>query len=123
MPNEMTLQDLQADIWRSLPLRKVIAGRDTVNDLVQLAIEVWPAEYMNHAANDDERQVVAAEIERSVRRLHHACTNVDGVSYGILWAFVLQALVSLIIDRLLRWWLERGVNRVLMVAWQQELTQ
>lgn len=119
----MRLQDLQRIVWRDLPIRKVLAGRSTVNDLVQLAIESFPADYMNHAADDAERQIVAMEIERSVRRLHHACTNVDAVSYGILWTFLLQGLVSLIVDRIVKWWLENRANRAFLLVMKHELTK
>ena len=119
----MTLQDLQRTVWRSLPLRKVIAGRSTVDDLVQLAVESWPCDLMNHAADDAEREVVAMEIERSVKRMHHACTNVDAVSYGILWTFLLQALVSLIVQRLVAWWMENRANRAFLVVMKYELTK
>lgn len=119
----MTLADLQSEIWRSLPLRKRVAGRDTINDLVQLAVESWPTEYMTHATSDNERRVVAAEVERSVKRLHHACTQVDSVSYGVLWTLLLQGLVSAIVEWLVRWWLERRANRAILIAMQYELTK
>lgn len=117
----MTLCDLQAWVWRELPLRRVLAGRRVVDDLVQLTVETWPAELMNAAADDEQREIVAKEVERSVRRLHHACTAVDDTTYGVLWTFVLQALASLVIRLILEWWLERRSNRALLVVWQQEL--
>ena len=119
----MTLPDLQLWVWRELPIRKVLVGRRVVDDLVQLTVETWPAEYMNHATNATEREVVAKEVERSVRRLHHACTAVDDATYGVLWTFVLQALASLVVRLILDWWLERRSNRALLVTWQQELTR
>lgn len=119
----VTLPDLQLWVWRELPIRKVLVGRRVVDDLVQLTVETWPAEYMNHATNDTEREVVAKEVVRSVRRLHHACTAVDDTTYGVLWTFVLQALASLVVRLILEWWLERRSNRALLVTWQQELTR
>jgi hypothetical protein len=119
----VTLPDLQLWVWRELPIRKVLVGRRVVDDLVQLTVETWPAEYMNHATNATEREVVAKEVERSVRRLHHACTAVDDTTYGVLWTFVLQALASLVVRLILEWWLERRSNRALLVTWQQELTR
>lgn len=119
----MTLQDLQNQIWHDLPLRKRVAGRDTIDDLVQLAVENWPTEYMNHATSNQERRVVAAEVERSVKRMHHACTRTDSVSYGILWSLLLQGLVSAIVEWLVRWWLERRDNRAILMGIQYELTK
>lgn len=119
----MTLHELQSQIWQDLPIRKRIAGRDTINDLVQLAVESWPVEYMTHATSDTERQIVAKEVERSVKRLHHACTNVDGVSYGVVWNLLLQALVTGIVQWMLKWWLDRRANRAILIALQHELTR
>jgi len=118
----MTLSGLQDTIWQRLPLRKRIVGREVVNDLVQLAVESWPVDLMNHAADDTERAVVCLEIERSVKRLYMACSTTDAITVGILWTFVLQALVSMIVERILAWWLERRANRALLVAWKHELT-
>jgi hypothetical protein len=119
----VTLEELQTWVWRELPLRKRIVGKKVVDDLVQLTIETWPAELMNHAADGEQREIVAMEVERSVRRLHQACTTIDATSYGVLWTFVLQALVSLVVRLILEWWMERRSNRALMVVWQAELTQ
>jgi hypothetical protein len=119
----VTLEELQTWVWRELPLRKRIVGKKVVDDLVQLTIETWPAELMNHAADGEQREIVAMEVERSVRRLHQACTTIDATSYGVLWTFVLQALVSLVVRLILERWMERRSNRALMVVWQAELTQ
>jgi hypothetical protein len=119
----VTLEDLQTWVWRELPLRKRIAGRKVVDDLVQLTIETWPGDLMNHAKDDEQREIVAMEVERSVRRLHQACTTIDATTYGVLWTFVLQALVSLVVRLILEWWLEQRSNRALMIVWKSELTR
>jgi hypothetical protein len=119
----MNLDGLQKHVWRSLPARRLLAGRSTVNDLVQLTIEAWPTDYMNAAASDEERAIVAADIERSVKRLHQACSNADSASYGMLWAFLLQGLVSLIVQKILEWWLEQRANRAFLIVMKHELTK
>jgi len=119
----MNLDGLQTHVWRSLPARRLLAGRSTVNDLVQLTIEAWPADYMNAAVSDEERAIVAADIERSVKRLHQACSNVDSASYGMLWAFLLQGLVTLIVQKILEWWLEQRANRAFLIVMKHELTK
>jgi hypothetical protein len=117
----MNLAGLQSMVWRDLPLRKRIVGRRVVDDLTQLAIEAWPVDLMNHAADHAERQVVALEIERSVKRLYTACSATDAVTMGILWTFVLQALVSMIVQRILEWWTDSRSHRVFLVAMKSEL--
>lgn len=119
----MSLADLQVIVWRELPLRKRIAGRQVVNDLVQLAVEAWPAESMGSAADDAERDAVCQEVERSVKRMYFACSSADNITMGILWVFLLQALASIVVKKILEWWLERHANRALLLAWQHELTK
>lgn len=119
----MNLDGLQSYVWQRLPLRKRIAGRQVVDDLVQLSIESWPADLMNHAVDDTERQVVCLEIERSVKRLYTACSATDAVTMGILWTFLLQALASLIVQRILEWWLENRANRAFLIVMKHELTK
>ena len=119
----MKLPALQELIWQRLPIRKRIAGRKAVDDLVQLTVESWPVDYMNHAADDAERRGVCLEIERSVKRLFFACSSADAISLGILWTFVLQALASLVVQKILEWWLERRVNRASLVIMKHELTK
>jgi hypothetical protein len=117
----MTLAALQDIVWHDLPLRKRIVGRRVVDDLVQLAIESWPVDYINHAATDAERRIVCLEVERSVKRIYTACGPADSLTMGILWTFVLQALVSLIVERILRWWQESRAHRVILVTMRSEL--
>lgn len=119
----MNLEGLREIVWRRLPIRRAIAGRQVVNDLVQLTVESWPVDLMNHAVDDIERQVVCKEIERSVKRLYTACGSADAVSMGVLWTFVLQALVSLIVQRILEWWQENRANRAFLVVMKHELTK
>jgi hypothetical protein len=40
---------------------------------------------------------------------------------GILWTFVLQALVSMIVQRILEWWTDSRSHRVFLVAMKSEL--
>jgi hypothetical protein len=119
----VTLASLQNIVWADLPIRKRLVGRTCIDDIVQLAVESWPVDYMNAAVGDSERQVVAKDIERSIKRLHQACSGKDAVTYGLLWTIVLQAIVYMVVQRVLQWWLERRANRALLVAWKHELTK
>jgi hypothetical protein len=118
----VTFDRLDDYVWRRLGPRRVLAGRKTVRDLVQLAIENWPAEMLNHCREDNERQVVVAEVVRSMKRLHMATAPDDNKTMGILWLFLLQAVASAVVQLVLKWWLESASNRVFLVAWRKDLT-
>ena len=119
----MTLADLQEHVWRRLPLRKHIAGRQAADDITALIVEHWPGDYMAEAVDEAERAVVCEAIAAAVKRGHQWHSGKDANEYGFFWALILQALVSAAIQLILKWWLERRTNRLLMTCWQYELTK
>ena len=40
--------------------------------------------------------------------------------YGMIWTLLLSAVASAVIQVVLKWWLERRSNRVMLMIWQQE---
>lgn len=119
----MTLEQLQAYVWRRAPLGRFIAGRKTLDELVQLAVENWEPEYLNHCTDDIQRSAVASSIVRSIKRGHQVMSGQDPQEYGFVWMFLLQMLASAVVQILIKWWLERASNRVWLVTMQAELTK
>lgn len=120
----MTLPDLQEQCWASLPpLRKRIVGRETVNDFVTLAIENWEGEYLNACHDNQQRGVYVHALMGHMKRLHQASSKYEAQEYGFLWMFLLQAVAFSVIEYLVKWWLDRRANRVLLAAWKAELTR
>lgn len=119
----MTLEEFQDDVWRRLGPRKHMAGRGTVRDLVQLTIEQWDGEMLGYCESERERSVVAANIVANVRRMYHAVSGYSDAEFGFLWAIILSAVVSAIVQLIIKWWFERASNRVLLMGWQRELTR
>lgn len=119
----MKLEDLQDYVWRRAPLGRHIIGRRVFADLVQLTVESWEPLNLNYAASDDARRAVCGSIERSVKRMHQVMSGREPQEYGFVWAFILQLMVSAIIQIMLKWWQERASNRVWLVAMQSELTK
>ena len=116
----MTPADLKEHVWRKLGPRKWLVGREQVDLLTQLAVENWQTEYYNAADSDQERAIVAEGTLIAVKRMHQAVGGYSDREYGMIWAFLLSAVASAIIQVVLRWWLERRSNRVMMLIWQQE---
>jgi hypothetical protein len=119
----MNLAQLQAYVWRRMPLGKFMVGRQTADDLVQLTVENWEAEHLNHATNDASQQAVCASMLASVKRGHQLASGEEPQEYGFVWAFLLQMLAWSVIQILLKWWQERASHRVWMVTIQAELTR
>jgi hypothetical protein len=119
----VTLQDLQAHVWRRLGMRKFLVGRETCNDFVQLAVENWAGEFLWHAQDDDERRIVSGVIVNDIKRAHQVISGREAAEYGMVWALVLQAVASAVVQLILKWWLDRRANRVLLAVWKQEATR
>ncbi len=119
----MTLSDLQTYVWRRLGMRKFLVGRATCDDFVQLAVENWAGQFMKHALDQRERNVVSGVIVADIKRAHQVMSGRESAEYGMIWALVLQAVASAVVQLILKWWLERRANRVLLAVWQQEATK
>jgi hypothetical protein len=118
----MTLNDLKDTIWRQLPLRKILLGREAVDDLVELTVHNWEAEPLNHCTTDAQRQVVLRNTLHSVRRGYQVISGKDVDEYSMFfWPILLQAIASLVVQLIMRWWLEARMNRVRMVVWKTEM--
>jgi hypothetical protein len=119
----VTIDELKLHVWRHLGLRRHLAGRQVVDDFVELAIQHWEPEPLSHCVDDQQRAIVCDSVLRSVKRGYQVVSGKEPHEYGIFWAIVLQAVASLVVQLILRWWLERRMNRVRMMVWQQELTR
>ena len=117
----MTPADLKLWVWRHLGLRRLIVGRAVVDDFVELTIQSWEPENFNYCKDDVQRGVVCESVLRSVKRGYQVVSGKEAHEYGIFWAIVLQAVASLVVQLILRWWLESRMNRVRLLVWQQEL--
>lgn len=116
----MTPADLKKHVWRKLGPRKWLVGREQVDLFTQLAVEGWPSDYLQVADSEIERDVVAKNLLADVKRMHQAVGGYGEQEYGMIWMFLLSAVASAVIQVVLKWWLERRVNRVMLLVWQQE---
>lgn len=118
----MTLAETKDYVWRRLGVRKFLVGRAVADDMVELAIENWAGSFLNYCVNDNDRALVAQVMVDNMRRGHQVMSGKEPREYGMLWAFLLQSIASAVVQILLRWWLERRANRVLLLAMKAELT-
>jgi len=120
----VTLTDLQSQCWAALPpLRKRLVGRETVDDIVELAVQNWEGEYLNACQDNAQRQVYVSALLGHIRRCHQVASGKDATEYGFLWVILLQAVAVAAVQWLVKWWLDRRANRALMTVWHHELTR
>ncbi len=92
----MTLKQIQDSCWNDLPpLRKRMAGRAAVDDIVSAAISNWNSEAL-----------AAYGVERYSNELSARVGRYGEATYGFIWVFILQAVASAVIQWLIKRWLE-----------------
>lgn len=110
----MTTVKLGDYVWQRLGPKKHLVGKGRVTELVGMAVETWPSEVLGECRDDADRQVVAEVTVGGIRR------RIRQREYGMLWTLLLTALASAVFQVILRWWLERRSNRVMMLVMRQE---
>jgi hypothetical protein len=116
----VTPADLKLYVWRKLGPSKWLVGRSEVELLTQLTVENWQSDYYQAADSDAERAIVAEGTLVAVKRMHQAVGGYGEREYGMIWTLLLSAVASAVIQVVLKWWLERRSNRVMLMIWQQE---
>lgn len=119
----MTVADLKLFVWRNVGIRRHLVGRQVIDDFTELAVQHWESEAYTHAVSGDQQAVVTEEVLRSVKRGYQIVSDKEPQEYGFFWALVLQAVASIVVQLILRWWLDARINRVRILIWQQELTR
>jgi hypothetical protein len=117
----VTVADLKLWVWRQVGIRRHIVGRRTIDDFVELAVQHWEPNLLNACGDDQQRAIVLEDVLRSVKRGYQVVSGREVEEYGMFWALVLQAVASIVVQLILRWWMESRMNRVRMLVWQQEL--
>ena len=94
-------------------------GREMVDDIVLVAVQLWPVEHLSQAdANSQEQVVVLAALAADVRRILEAVYGEDRFrGYRLLG--VNQAILR-VIEAIHGWWHRRKDNRAKMNTWRRK---
>lgn len=111
----MVIEELCDIVRRDLPLRARLVGRERLDDIVRIAVQEWPIGSLNSAAQfDKEMENLRASVSRTYEAVHGSDRQ-----FGFLWQFVIGAVISAILERILEWWVSSIVNREQVVAWNK----
>lgn len=119
----MTVADLKLWVWRNVGIRRHLVGRQVIDDFTELAVQHWESEPLNHCRDAEQQRIVLDQVLKSVKRGYQVVSGKEVEEYGFFWTLVLQAVASIVVQLILRWWLDKRINRVRMLVWQQELTR
>lgn len=115
----MTLDDLVSECWPALPpIRKRLVGRDAVRQIVVDAVQEWAADYLGACQDDAQRKAYADAL---TKRIEQRCTGRQEYGFAIM-SIILVAVISAVVQWLVKWWLDNHIHREQMQSWQRELT-
>lgn len=113
----MTFDDLTNECWAALPpIRKRIAGKDAVRQMLEDAVAEWDSEAITACQGPADLEAYGDALVRRVqaRRV--------GQEYGfVLMSILLTAVLVAVVQWLVKWWLDRNFNRVMLAGWQREM--
>ena len=119
----MNVADFKLWVWRHVGIRRHLVGRQVIDDFTELAVQNWEPEVLNQCCDNEQREIVMQQVLKSVKRGYQVVSDKEPQEYGFFWALVLQAVASIVVQLILKWWLDARINRVRMLVWQQELTR
>lgn len=104
-----------------MPLRARVLGEEKLQDIVLITVAAWPIDGLvaSQRGSSEERAAIARardEVARTFAALHG-----EPRSSSVLLAILLPAILSAVIQVVLRWWLEKRSRRLKMAVWQIEL--
>ena len=95
----MTRDELTADLWDSLPMRKHLLGRERVGRIVERALREWPIPVL-YQCDAGQTQIVAKHFARRLERQERE------YGMGFLASIILAAIISEIVKKIVQRWLD-----------------
>jgi hypothetical protein len=95
----MTRDELIAEVWDSLPVRKHLLGRERVGRIVERALKEWPVPVL-YQCDAKQTHVVAKHFARRLERQERE------YGMGFLASIILAAIISEIVKRIVQRWLD-----------------
>ncbi len=114
--------ELVQHVRSRLPFRARLVGEERIRDMVLLAVAAWPIDDLlsGDSWKDDRKQAILDATQADVSRMY-AALHGEARSGSVLLAIILPALLSAVIQVILKWWLEKRNRRTKMALWQHAL--
>tara|TARA_Y100001973_G_C5168922_1_gene317833 strand:- start:508 stop:915 length:408 start_codon:yes stop_codon:yes gene_type:complete len=121
MDNKPTksFDQFQEFVWLNLPARRTTAGREVVDDLVALAIQEWPSDFLSQVdPGTREEAIILKQLVKDIRRQVHILYGDS--RFTVLWIAVLQFIIPIIVQIILEWWREKKSHRGKITIWRRK---
>ena len=115
-----TIADLKQHLFKKLPpLRRYAIGRRVLDDITEVTIAEFPAEILAACQHDEDRGIVIREMVSTAKRHYCLAYGEDRNNVGFVWTFIVAQLALILIQEIVKWWLEDRRNRYLLDCWQK----
>ena len=112
------VKQFQQYMWDSLPVRRIAVGREAVDDVSLLAIQLWPVEELCQTDRcSKEEVVILADLACDIRRIMCFVYGVD--AFEGLWLIGMRQIMPQLLDNMVDWWRRRKDNRAKVVLWRR----
>lgn len=112
----MTFDDLTDECWAALPpIRKRLVGKDAVRQMLEDAVAEWDTAAITACQGPADLEAYGDALVKRVKAKRG--------EYGfVLASILLTAVLVAVVQWLVKWWLDRNFNRVMLAGWQREMT-
>jgi hypothetical protein len=110
-------------IWSQIPERqRDRVGREMVNDLVSVVVQEWPDEQLSQANPKGSAELEAlGELRKTAaRHLQLAYGDEKASEMSLVWMFLLQFILPIVLEKTLEWWRKRKENRGRIRIWRRK---
>lgn len=117
------MKSFQESLWKDLPvIRRSLAGRERVNDLIAVAIEQAPVDLLRHVAGNTTSQgIVMAAWGQNVKRGYCLMReSTDEKQFGPIFWIVIGPLLQILLQKIIDWYFRSPGNMALLKRWRND---
>ena len=107
---EPVMDELVTYVWRRMPIRSAMLGRQAVSAAVESAVREWPVEALCGATGDAE------DYSEQLAPVRAAIAN-DKRCGSVLLLFAISTIISLVFQ----WWLHNRHSKQKVAQWKLEM--
>ena len=112
------LLQFQEYVWESLPVRKEVAGKEIVDDLVLVLVQLWPDTYLEACDRGSSGDTVCMEsLAADSERLMTVLYGDD--RYRVMWMLAMNLITHKTINLMNDWWRRKKANRAKLEEWRK----
>ena len=119
MSGTSNLPQFHRYVWECLPIRREAVGREVIDDVVLIAMQMWPVEPLSQVDGDTQEEVIALRaVCIDIRRMLSFVYGDE--RFEGYWIIGLHTLIPKVVDIINDWWRRRKDNRAKLITWRRK---